>query len=169
MQSISWQPETGLPVSRAKENAMADLKARTETFCRHYGALMHAGVAEGRADAAALADCFAPYFVASSPQGVFGGEGGETFRTVIGDGVENYRRMGGTDFIVEGVEVIGIDPLHVMARVSWRFDYKRPQDGRTGTIRFANQYFITFADGDPKIFGWVTPDEHAVLKEHGLM
>jgi hypothetical protein len=148
---------------------MADLSAKTEAFFARYGELMNAGIAEGKADTAALAACFAPYFVGSSPQGVFGGEAGTTLQQMLGDGIENYRRIGGTAFIIDDIEVADVDPLHAMARVSWRFDYKRPSDGKIGSIRFANEYLVSFADEMPRIFAWVTPDEQAALEEHGLV
>jgi hypothetical protein len=55
-----------------------------------------------------------------------------------------------------------------MATIGWRFDYRRPKDGKTGSVRFTNRYFITSAMGSPKIFAWITPDEQAALREHGL-
>jgi hypothetical protein len=147
---------------------MADLREQTESFFSRYGELTNAGITDGKADTGALAACFAPCFVASSPQGVFGGDGGEKLEQVIGDSIANYRRIGATAFSIDAIEIIDVDPLHTMARVSWRFDYKRPSDGKLGTIRFANEYFVSFAGGAPKIFAWVTPDEQAALKEHGL-
>ena len=148
---------------------MADLSEKTEAFFARYGELMNAGIAGGKTDTRALAACFAPYFVGSSPQGVFGGEAGATLEQMLGAGIENYRRIGGTAFIIDDIEVIDVDPLHAMARVSWRFDYKRPRDGKIGSIRFANEYLVSFAAEMPRIFAWVTPDEQAALKEHDLV
>ncbi|GLQ53030.1 hypothetical protein [Devosia nitrariae] len=141
---------------------------RARDFFMEYGQLMDAGVKSGHPDTKALKACYAGYFVGASPVGIMGGEAKEDFGDIIAAGVENYRRMGATEFIVEGVATTPIDDLHTMARVSWRFGYKRPNDGVAGTIRFENVYFVSFVEGPPKIFAWVTPDEQAVLREHGL-
>lgn len=142
---------------------------RARAFFIEYGRLMDRGVKSGHPDAEALEACFANYFVGANPTGIRGGERGEDFGDIIAAGVENYRRMGATEFTAEEVAVTPIDTLHAMARVFWRFGYKRPIDGLTGTIRFENVYLISFIDGAPKIFAWATPDEQAVLKEHGLV
>jgi hypothetical protein len=142
---------------------------RIRDFFLSYGRLMDTGVKSGEVDAKALEACFADYFVGSSPLGVMGGEAGQDFGDMIVAGVDNYRRMGATEFVAEEVAVTPIDALHAMARVFWLFGYKRPSDGKTGTIRFENVYFVSLAGGGPKIFAWITPDEQAALKEHGLM
>jgi len=146
-----------------------DNTQRTRDFFFAYGRLMDEGVKTGKPDAEALKNCFASYFVGASPMGIMGGEAKDDFGDIIVAGIENYRRMGATEFVAEEVAITPIDDLHAMARVFWLFGYRRPSDGRTGTIRFENVYFVSLVGGDPKIFAWVTPDEQAVLREHGLM
>jgi hypothetical protein len=145
-----------------------DKTDRVRAFFIEYGRLMDRGVKSGHPDTDALEACFADHFVGASPAGIMGGAAGEEFGDIIAAGIENYRRMGATEFIVDEVAVTSIDALHAMARVFWRFGYKRARDGATGTIRFENVYFVSFVEETPKIFAWVTPDEQAVLKEHGL-
>ena len=142
---------------------------RIRDFFFAYGRLMDAGVKSGRPDADALKAYFAGYFVGASPTGIMGAEATGDFGDALTAGVENYRRMGATEFVAEEVTTTPIDDLHAMARVSWLFRYKRPGDGKTGTIRFENVYFVSLISGEPKNFAWVTPDEQAVLREHGLV
>lgn len=146
-----------------------DNMQRIRDFFFTYGRLMDEGVKSGKPDAEALASCYASYVVGASPAGVMGGEVKEDFVGVLTAGVENYRKMGATEFLVEDVLATPIDDLHAMARVFWLFGYRRPEDDKTGSIRFENVYFTTLVAGDPKIFAWVTPDEQAALRSHGLI
>ena len=34
---------------------------------------------------------------------------------------------------------------------------------------FRRYYFIQKPDGEPKVFGWVSGDEQALLKKHGII
>jgi hypothetical protein len=145
-----------------------DAPKDTNLFMRRYGTLMDEGVQSGQPDGQALAHMFADHCVASSPAGVMGGEGGTSLAQIIPGAIANYRRLGGTRFVMEQVDVTAIDDLHDMARVGWRFDYRRPSDGTDGSVSFQNTYFVTRASGRPKIFAWITPDEQAALKAHGL-
>lgn len=140
----------------------------TEQFMRRYGALMDEGVRTGVANGEELAAMYAEYCVGSSPAGVFGAGLDDGFGQMVSEGVANYKRMGGTAFVVESVVVEPLNEAHDLARIGWRFDYSRPADGNTGTIRFENIYFVSRVGAEPKIFAWVTPDEQAALEEHGL-
>lgn len=141
------------------------MEPQVRTFLEGYGRLTNRGIA-GDIDGAALAACFANSFVASSPAGVMGGNA-EGLADVIADSLRTYARIGATAFQIERIGVEPLDDLHALARVGWRFDYSK--DGREGQIRFTNLYFVTTASGEPKIFCWITPDEQAALREHGLV
>ena len=147
---------------------MSDETAAVDDFFHRYGRLMDQGVRSGTPEAAALSACFAPYFVGSGPGGILGGAAGDDFARNIAAGVERYRAIGATGFAVEAVRQIPLAPQHVAAQVDWRFAYRRPADGRVGEIRFTNVYLVSLASGAPLIFGWITPDEQAALREHGL-
>ncbi|MCF1744575.1 hypothetical protein [Paradevosia shaoguanensis] len=147
---------------------MTALSDRVKTFFIDYARLANAALADPPADnTEAIAACFAAYFVGSSPKGVYGAPNGEDLRKVIPQGYENYRAVGATAMNLTGVAVTEIDDLHAMARVGWDFRYRK--DGVEGSITFANHYFLTEADGSLKIFAYVTPDEEAAMREHGLM
>jgi len=140
----------------------------TEAFMRRYGELMNAGVQTGKADGKQLAAMFAESCVASSPAGIAVVGGDADYGKMIEDGISNYTRIGGIAFVVERLKIEPINEQHDLARIGWRFDYARPADGKLGTIRFENVYFVSQVGETPKIFAWVTPDEQAALQEHGL-
>ncbi|MNR62005.1 hypothetical protein D3C85_1839030 [compost metagenome] len=52
--------------------------------------------------------------------------------------------------------------------MDWDFAYTN-RAGKSGHVTFTNFYFVTTADGTPKIFGYVTPDEEKAMQEHGLV
>ncbi|MCV9966107.1 hypothetical protein OIU34_29995 [Pararhizobium sp. BT-229] len=140
----------------------------TNQFMRRYGELINEGVRSGATDGEALAKMFAEYFVGSSPSGIIGAQAGPDLAKILTGGIANYKRMGCTRFVIETLGIDAINDLHDLARVGWKFDYRRPADAKEGTIRFENVYFVSHADARPKIFAWVTPDEQAALTAHGL-
>lgn len=147
---------------------MTEITARDiHSFIEDYATMMNAGVAGEAPEATRLAALFAQDFIAASPAGMMAGRN-EGLGEIIAQGIEGYRKMGGTAFVAEHVAVDELAPASFMATVDWQFDYRRPGDGRTGSIAFTNRYFVSTADGTPKIFAWITPDEQAALAEHGL-
>ena len=119
-------------------------------------------------DVDGLAQTFAPYFVESSPRGVMGGANDDTFRQMIPKGYAHYREVGGKHMTVKGLKVIELDHCHAVADIDWDFAYTN-KAGKSGHVTFTNFYFVTIADGTPRIFGYVTPDEEQAMKEHGLV
>ena len=111
---------------------------------------------------------FAAYFVGSSPKGVMGGANDDQLRKVIPQGYAHYRAVGGKHMTIKGLKVIELDHCHAVADVDWDFAYTN-RAGKSGHVTFTNFYFVTTADGTPKIFGYVTPDEEQAMQEHGLV
>jgi len=118
-------------------------------------------------DVEGLIEGYASAFIASSPRGVAVGERGEKLRDMIPQGFAHYRAVGGKHMRIENLDVTPLNPIHALAKVKWRFDYTNTA-GRSGTIRFQNVYILSFADGSPKCFCYITPDEDAAMAEHGL-
>jgi hypothetical protein len=134
-----------------------------------YGRSADAAVrGEGAVDVDSIVSSFAPYFVASSPRGVMGGENGETFRELVPKGFQHYREVGGKAMTLVGLSVEPLDTLHAIARVDWDFRYIN-KAGKSGHVAFTNLYFVTTASGEPKIFAYVTPDEQGAMEAHGLV
>lgn len=146
-----------------------EIEAKARALFEAYSRLSNAALRDpAGADIDALTDAFAGYFVGANPKGVMGGAKDDTFAAIMRQGFENYRAMGGTRFEIVALETEALDGFNVMARADWEFDYVRPGDGATGTIAFRNIYFINFAEGEPRIFAWITPDEAQAMKDHGL-
>jgi hypothetical protein len=112
---------------------------------------------------------FAPYFVEASPKGVMGGPNGDEFRKMVPQGFAKYREVGGKAMRVTRVKTTELDDINALARVDWEFDYVRKSDGRSGVVAFQNIYLLNFADGSPKVFAYITPDEEQAMKDHGLI
>ncbi|AJD41571.1 hypothetical protein RGR602_CH02244 [Rhizobium gallicum bv. gallicum R602sp] len=52
--------------------------------------------------------------------------------------------------------------------VAWRATYVR-KDEPDVTIGFDVHSFVQELDGEPKVFGWVSGDEQALLGKHGII
>ena len=119
-------------------------------------------------DVAAGAAAFAPYFVASSPQGVYGAKNGWLFRFMIPRGYARYRRLGTQRMEIRGLSVVPLDDHHALARTHWWSSYRR-KSGEPVEIEFDSIYVLRIAAGqEPQIFAYITGDEQQVLKDHGL-
>lgn len=148
---------------------MNELETKTRAFFRDYSMRNTRALQDPpQEDVEETVAAFASYFVEAGPKGVIGGANDETLRQMIPKGFEHYRAVGGTRFEMTGIEVTVLDAFNVMARTDWAFGYRRKTDGKEGEITFQNIYFLNFADGDPKIFAFITPDEEQAMKEHGL-
>lgn len=122
-----------------------------------------------REDVDGMVASFAPFFVGSSPRGVYGAPNGPDLRKVIPQGFAHYREVGGKAMRITNLKVTEIDDVNVMATVDWAFDYVRPRDGKAGTVNFTNRYFLSLVGGAPKIFAYITPDEEQAMKDHDLI
>jgi hypothetical protein len=120
-------------------------------------------------DVDGVVGAFAPFFVEASPKGVMGGANGDEFRQMVPQGFAKYRAVGGKAMRVTRVKTTELDDFNAFARGDWEFDYVRKSDGRSGTVVFQNIYFLNFADGTPKVFAYITPDEERAMKDHGLI
>lgn len=149
---------------------MTGLKDQALEFFKIYSERSNQALQSPTRDVAdELGDAFARFFVEAGPKGVVGGANDDYFRRAIPRGFRRYRKIGGKRFEISQVEVTELDDVNVMARVHWDFAYERPKDGGTGTIRFQNLYFLNFAEGSPKLFACIAPDEEKAMKEHDLI
>ncbi|QCI67413.1 hypothetical protein [Phreatobacter stygius] len=149
---------------------MATLEAQTIAFFKAYSQRSNDALqSPPKQDVDGTIAGFAPFFVGASPKGVFGGASEATFRKAIPQAFQRYRDAGGNRFEITHIAVTELDDCNVMARTDWEFGYRRPNDGVVGTIAFQNLYFLNFADGRPKIFAFITPDEDQAMREHGLV
>lgn len=121
----------------------------------------------GDVDMEAVAALYAPEFIGAAPAGVMSGKNDDRFREALAQGFARYRAMGTKAMRVRGIRLSPLDDLHCVAHVAWTATYAR--EGMPDTaIKFDVQYFVRAPDGEPQVFGWVTGDEQAVLKAHGI-
>ena len=121
----------------------------------------------GDLDPAEAAALYASEFIAATPAGVMGGRNDETCREAMAKGYEHYRAIGTKAMKIRAVRVSPIDELHCVAHVAWKATYAR--DGRDDvSIDFVVHYLVQTRGGEPKVFGWISGDEEALLKQHGV-
>lgn len=139
-------------------------QAVQELFDRYQRHFNHALTSEP--DCEAIADLYTDTFVAASPAGVMSGKNDEELRKVMTDGFARYRQMGTQKMEVVHLRVTPIDGLHGLAHVDWRATYDI--DGARTVIDFTNAYLVRVEDTQGRVFGWITGDETAELKKHGI-
>ena len=72
------------------------------------------------------------------------------------------------DMRLQELRILPIDEEHCVVNVVWMATYAR-KDQPDVTIDFEVHYFVRGLSSEPRVFGWVSGDEQALLKQHGLM
>ncbi|MCD0504592.1 nuclear transport factor 2 family protein [Bordetella petrii] len=122
----------------------------------------------GDLDLDELAALYAPEFIAASPAGVAAGKNDEQLKQAMAQGYARYRALGTKAMRVRAVRLSAIDGLHCVAHVAWTATYAR-QGQADLNIDFDVHYLMQEKDGQPKVFGWVSGDEQALLRQHGIV
>ena len=122
----------------------------------------------GEVDPEGIASLYATDFFAASPAGVMSGKNDITFRQAMEQGYAHYRAIGTKGMRIRHVALSPIDEQHCVAHVGWTATYARKDQADT-EIDFDVHYLVQIRDGDAKVFGWVSGDQEAVLKEHGIV
>lgn len=115
-----------------------------------------------------VAALYASEFIAASPAGVMAGKNDDQLKKVMAQGYTRYREMGTKEMRLRSVRLSPIDEQHCVAHVAWRATYARKNQPDVA-IDFDVHYFIQKLDREPKVFGWVSGDEQALLKQHGII
>jgi hypothetical protein len=140
-----------------------------ETFFEAYAARFNAAIADPPdVDIDGLASVYADAFIGANPTGVRCGANDDELRRVIPQGFEFYRSIGTKWMRVGSVDAHRLDDLHAAATVHWQSGYEKP-DGSEVRIDFDVVYLVRTVGDEPRIFGFITGDEQAVLREHGLL
>lgn len=123
---------------------------------------------KGDMDMEEVASLYASDFIAASPAGVMTGKNDDHLKQVMMKGYERYRTIGTKEMRIRDIRISPIDEHHCLAHVAWTatFARKRQPDA---AIDFDVHYFVQRLDGAPKVFGWASGDEQALLKEHGIV
>lgn len=115
-----------------------------------------------------IASLYTSDFIAASPAGVMGGKNDEQFKQAMAQGYAHYRAIGTKKMQLRNIRLSTIDDYHCVAHVAWTATYGRPNQP-DATIDFDVHYLMQKLDGEPKVFGWVSGDEQALLKDHGII
>ena len=127
-----------------------------------------AGALAGDIDRNEFTRVYAPVFIAANPLGVETGVNDDQLIEAMEQGFAYYRAIGTKEMRLRGVDTTQIDEGHCLARVSWTAVYDRT-DGEEIAIDFDVSYLVRQIDTDLQIFGWITGDEQAALREHGII
>jgi hypothetical protein len=141
------------------EAAVRELFERYERFFRQS--------LGGDIDMDEVAALYASEFIAASPAGVMTGKNDDRLKEMMTQGYAHYRAIGTKDMRIRNVRVSPIDEYHCVAHVAWTATYAR-EDRSDVAIDFDVHYLVQKLNGDPKVFGWVSGDEQALLRTHGI-
>lgn len=122
----------------------------------------------GDPDMDAVASLYASDFIAASPAGVMTGKNDDQLKRVMAQGYARYRAIGTKGMRIRDVRISPIDEHHCLAHVAWTATYAR-EDRPDTAIDFDVHYLVQKLDDDAKVFGWVSGDEDALLKKHGIV
>ena len=111
---------------------------------------------------------YASEFIAASPAGVMAGKNNDQLKQVMAQGYARYRAMGTKEMRIRNVRLSAIDDHHCVAHVAWTATYVR-KDRPEVAVDFDVHYFVQRLDGEPKVFGWVSGDEQALLRKHNIV
>lgn len=115
-----------------------------------------------------VATLYAAEFIAASPAGVTTGRNDGTLRQRMAQGYARYRAIGTTAMRIRDLRLTPLDGLHCVAHVAWTATYAR-DDLRETAIDFDVHYLVQMLGGKARVFGWVSGDETALLREHGVI
>lgn len=122
----------------------------------------------GEVDTNELSSLYASEFIGAAPAGVRTGKNDAQFKQAVAQGYDHYRTIGTKEMRIRNVRLSPIDDLHCVAHVAWTATYAR-RDRPDVAIDFDVHYLVQVLDGEPKVFGWVSGDEQALLKQHGII
>jgi hypothetical protein len=143
------------------------METSLRTFFKRYESFFRKSLA-GDIDMDEVAALYASEFIAASPAGVVAGRNDKRLKQVMAQSYARYRAMGTKDMRIRNVRFSPIDELHCVAHVAWTASYAR-RDQSDVAIDFDVHYFVQTLDGEPKVFGWVSGDEQALLRKHGII
>jgi hypothetical protein len=115
-----------------------------------------------------VAALYASEFIAASPAGVMAGKNDEQLKQVMAQGYARYRAIGTKEMRIRDVRVSSLDDYHCVAHVAWTATYSH-KDRPDVAIDFDVHYFVQKVDGEPRVFGWVSGDEQALLRARGII
>ena len=143
------------------------METRVRAFFERYERLFNQALA-GEADMDAVAALYASEFIAATPAGVAAGRNDARLAEVMAEGYARYRAIGTKAMRLRDVRLSPIDERHCAAHVAWTATYDRGAAPDL-SIDFDVHYLMQQLEGEPRIFGWVSGDEQALLRQHGIL
>ena len=143
------------------------METSVKKFFERYEQLFNKSI-DGGIDMEEVSSFYASAFIAASPAGVMTGRNDDQLKHVMAQGYAHYRAIGTKEMRIRGLRSSPIDAHHCVAHVGWTATYARKSQPDI-TIDFDVHYLVQDLDGEPKIFGWVSGDEQALLKKHGII
>jgi hypothetical protein len=124
---------------------------------------------DGTGEPDAVRAFYAEAFVGASAGGkVSSGQNDDGYGQVLRQGMDFYRRIGTRRMQVQQVTPSRIDDGHDLVRVQFMADYH--VEGRAPfSIAFELSYLLQRRADGPKIFCFISGDETAVYRAHGLV
>ena len=134
-----------------------------ERYERFFNRSLH-----GDMDMDEMVSLYASDFIAASPAGVMAGKNDDELKEAMAQGYAHYRAIGTKEMRIRDVRLSQVDELHCVAHVAWTATYAR-KDRADTNIDFDVHYLVQTLGGKAKVFGWISGDEQALLKKHGIV
>lgn len=122
----------------------------------------------GNVDMDEVAALYTSEIVAATPAGVMTGKNDEHLKQAMAEGYARYRAIGTKEMRIQGLRISPMDEHHCVAHVAWRATYVRKNQSDV-VIDFDVHYLVQQLGAEPKVFGWVSGDEQALLRQHGVI
>jgi hypothetical protein len=123
---------------------------------------------DGDLDMDKVASLYASRFISATPAGVMTGKNDKQLKQVMAQGYARYRAIGTKEMRIRDLRLSPLDEHHCVAQVAWTATYAR-KDQSDVAIDFDVHYFVQTLGGVSKVFGWVSGDEQALLRKHGIV
>jgi hypothetical protein len=143
------------------------MESRVRKFFKRYEQFFKTSLS-GDINMDEVASLYASEFIAASPAGVMTGKNDDQLKQVMAQGYAHYRAIGTKEMRIRDVRISPMDEHHCVAKIAWTATYAR-KDHPDVAIDFDVHYLVQKLEGEPKIFGWVSGDEQALLRKHGIM
>ncbi|MFT4014612.1 MAG: nuclear transport factor 2 family protein [Paracoccus sp. (in: a-proteobacteria)] len=143
------------------------MEQAVRTLFARYAAFFARALA-GDFDKDEMAALYTPEFIAASPLGVKTGKNDAQLRQAMAQGYAHHRAIGTREMRLGEIRLSAIDDCHCVAHVGWTATYARDDLPETA-IGFDVHYLVQVLAGEAEVFGWVTGDEEALMRQHGVM
>jgi hypothetical protein len=150
-----------------KAQELKAMETSVRAFFERYESIFNRAL-NGDTDLDEVAALYASEFIAASPAGVSAGKNDDALKRIMVEGYARYRSMGTKLMRVREVRISAIDALHCLADVAWTATYARAGQAEVA-IDFDVHYLVQMLNRTPKVFGWVSGDEQALLEAHGIV